>query len=171
MDESGEFDIENPVHKFCVSWFTLRVTQTGTKLTVQSWNNHRIPGIDMCHELIQSNTVLVLLLILGARRGVPDNLMQTSNCIAKVDPSIVPSPDEAVRQFTLDGSDLTLWSPFGLDPLANFPNLSYQREEFFSRHYPDIDIAFHNLVNGNTTIFQCALKFFINLTETLAHNI
>ncbi len=44
MDESGLFDIENVVHKFCVSWVALRVCQVGTTLFVQAWNNHRIPG-------------------------------------------------------------------------------------------------------------------------------
>ena len=46
MEEYGEFDIENLVHKYCISWltYTIRVTQVGTSLVVQSWKSHHIPG-------------------------------------------------------------------------------------------------------------------------------
>ena len=45
MKENGDFDIESDSHKFCVSWFSIRVCCVGTKLAVQAWNYHPIPGI------------------------------------------------------------------------------------------------------------------------------
>ena len=44
MERRGDFDIDAPLHKFCVSWFTLQVAQKGTTLFVQSWNEHPIPS-------------------------------------------------------------------------------------------------------------------------------
>ena len=44
MQKSGDIDLDLPHHKFCISWFTLRVANVGTKLAVQSWNEHVIPG-------------------------------------------------------------------------------------------------------------------------------
>lgn len=44
MEAKGDFDIDADCHKFCVSWFSLHVSNVGTTLTVRSWNEHRIPG-------------------------------------------------------------------------------------------------------------------------------
>ena len=49
MVEQGDFDMDVEAHKFCVSWFTLRVANVGTSLVVRSWNEHRIPGIYECN--------------------------------------------------------------------------------------------------------------------------
>ena len=45
MEERGETDMELSIHKFCVSWFAIRVCCVGTKLAVESWNVHTIPGM------------------------------------------------------------------------------------------------------------------------------
>lgn len=44
MEHNIEIDMDSSVHKFCVSWFTLRVANVGTSFVVRSWNEHRIPG-------------------------------------------------------------------------------------------------------------------------------
>ena len=44
MEENDEINMENNHIKFCVSWFTMRVANIGTRLFVSSWNEHRIPG-------------------------------------------------------------------------------------------------------------------------------
>ncbi len=44
MEEAGCFSMDDPSHKFCISWVTLKVSQVGTRLVVESWNNHHIPG-------------------------------------------------------------------------------------------------------------------------------
>ena len=45
MEENGEIDMESSMQKFCVSWFAIRVCCLGTKLAIQAWNEHTIPGI------------------------------------------------------------------------------------------------------------------------------
>ena len=45
MEESGELNMDLQSHKFCVSWFAIRVCSVGTKLAVDSWNEHPVPGI------------------------------------------------------------------------------------------------------------------------------
>lgn len=44
MMESGEFDLENEMHAFCVSWFAIKLAAVGVQLFVSSWNEHPIPG-------------------------------------------------------------------------------------------------------------------------------
>ena len=44
MEEQGVIDMESSMHKFCVSWFAIRVCCVGTKLAVQAWNEHPVPG-------------------------------------------------------------------------------------------------------------------------------
>ena len=45
MEEKGDFDIDDELQKFCVSWFTLQVIRIGTSMAVGSWNYHCLPGI------------------------------------------------------------------------------------------------------------------------------
>ena len=44
MVERQEVDINNDHHKYCISWFTIHVSNVGLKLLVQSWNNHPLPS-------------------------------------------------------------------------------------------------------------------------------
>ena len=45
MDNDGVIDMENDVHKFCVSFITGEVAKVGLDRVVGAWNQHRIPGI------------------------------------------------------------------------------------------------------------------------------
>ena len=45
MEEQGQIDMECPMDKFCVSWLAIRVRCVGTKLAVEAWNDHSVPGI------------------------------------------------------------------------------------------------------------------------------
>ena len=40
MIESQQLDLDNPLHKYSVSWCTIRIANVGLKLLVQSWNEH-----------------------------------------------------------------------------------------------------------------------------------
>ena len=62
MEEVGDINMDDPAHKFCTSWFTIRVANVGTTAAVKSWNEHRIPSkhakdnnnnINSSHVLIQ----------------------------------------------------------------------------------------------------------------------
>ena len=44
MEDSGDIDMNDSHIKFCVSWFSVRVANVGTTLTVSSWNDHTVPG-------------------------------------------------------------------------------------------------------------------------------
>ena len=44
MEEVGDINMDDPTHKFCTSWFTVRVANVGTSAAVKSWNEHRIPS-------------------------------------------------------------------------------------------------------------------------------
>ena len=45
MQERNEINMDCDHEKFCVSWFTIQVSNVGTSLAVQAWNAHPIPGI------------------------------------------------------------------------------------------------------------------------------
>lgn len=45
MQENQQFNLDNEMHKFCVSWFAIRVAAVGMDLFVKSWNEHPIPGL------------------------------------------------------------------------------------------------------------------------------
>ena len=38
-------DRRNPIHCYCVSWFSIRVANIGTSTVVAAWNEHPIPGV------------------------------------------------------------------------------------------------------------------------------
>ena len=46
MEQNDEIDMDDNHVQYCVSWFSMRVANIGTKLFVSSWNEHRIPGIE-----------------------------------------------------------------------------------------------------------------------------
>jgi len=43
MMESNLFNLDDPLHYFCVSTLTRRVASVGIALFISAWNNHRIP--------------------------------------------------------------------------------------------------------------------------------
>ena len=59
MLENGEFDLDDEMQAFCVSWFAIRVAAVGVQLFVSSWNEHPIPG--MCINSIYQTHVLASL--------------------------------------------------------------------------------------------------------------
>lgn len=69
---------------------------------------------------------------LGQNRGIPNRLMASNNQVAPVPQLVVLDPDEAVQQFESGGGNLTIFSIFGEDPLADFPDLVSEREGFCS---------------------------------------
>ena len=93
--------------------------------------------------------------------------MNSNNRAAKVDPHLVPLPEDAVRQYEEAGGHLTHFSKFGEDPFASNACLIRQREEEFQKRYPSFDPFFSNLVNGNDSLFREGLLYFIRLTHTL----
>ena len=61
MSESSELNMDDEIHKYCSSWFSINISNVGLKLFVNSWNAHSLPGI----ILLFSHTYIIL-----ARSGI-----------------------------------------------------------------------------------------------------
>ena len=94
--------------------------------------------------------------------------MESNSQVARVDPSLVPSPEDAVRQYEEAGGHLTHFSQFGSDPLVGDRHLIQEREVRFYQIYPNFDPIFHNLVNNDDSTFCNGLYLFIQITQSLA---
>ena len=44
FDNRSIFDIDNMVHRYCVSWVTCKVASFGLQTCIAAWNEHPIPG-------------------------------------------------------------------------------------------------------------------------------
>lgn len=103
--------------------------------------------------------------MLHVGKGVPNCLAAGSNFAQPIQSSDIPSPEDAVSMFEGAGGQLTISSPFGSDPLAHRPDLFQIRQSEFLDKFPDFSPIFHNLTNGNDSMFREGLKFFLQLTE------
>ena len=97
--------------------------------------------------------------------------MSLNDQTTKVHPRLIPSPDEAVLQYQQECGSLTIFSPFGSDPLLGHNDAIEYRESKFKEHFPDFKIIFHTLVNGNNSLFSQGLQYFIYLTTELSRNV
>ena len=61
-------------------------------------------------------------------RGTPNHLMASNSHTARIDPHLIPLPEEVVRQYEQAGGHITHFSGFGEDPLVNNTILSHQSE-------------------------------------------
>ena len=68
--------------------------------------------------------------ILGPRRGVPNELIRSNDQAVRVEPQLVPEPRDAIQHFESLGGHLTLFSPFGEDPLKDRGDLISERQSF-----------------------------------------
>ena len=90
--------------------------------------------------------------------------------ISKVDAALLPTPEEAAREYENAGGRLTIFNEFGIDPLHDHNHLIQQREyEFFSQFC--FDNIFHNLVNGKSEPFVEGLLLFISISDRLAQQV
>ena len=145
MNEEGSIRLDDVVHCFCISWFTVRVANVGATMAVGSWNHHHIPNV-----------------------GIPDHLMSNNNRAAHVPAASLPTTKEAVRQYERMGGHLNVTPRFGMDPLANNMELGAIRNENFNQRYPQFDHFFHSLVNGNQGPFREGLLYIISVTQRLS---
>ena len=99
---------------------------------------------------------------------VPVQLMRRNSKAKILDNGILPGPDDAVRQYRLNGGSITDPEQSIRDPLCTDTvkmNIHFQS---FKKRYPSFDHIFHSVVNGNKTFFIDALKYFINITFRLS---
>ena len=77
LEENGDINMSDNHIKFCVSWFTIRVTNVGVKMAIKAWNDHRIPDYCIANafsiNLFNSN-------------GAPNDMMKRYYMAPKIDP-------------------------------------------------------------------------------------
>uniref|UniRef100_A0A1X7TJY3 Integrase core domain-containing protein n=1 Tax=Amphimedon queenslandica TaxID=400682 RepID=A0A1X7TJY3_AMPQE len=128
--ESDLINTEDPIHKYCISWFIIQVASIGTSIFVNSWNEHPIPG--------HKNGII--------RRGVPNVLMKQSSNAKRINPNLLPSSSQAVRIYTSSGGVLTEPYQFGIDPIAHSVEKKSIRHMSFTQKFPSFDNIFHEIL-------------------------
>jgi len=94
--------------------------------------------------------------------------MRRNNHVARIDPSILPPADDAVRQYEQFGGNITQLTACDQDPLNCRTDLVHQREAQFYQRYPEFGPFFHKLVNGDAHLFREGLLFFVDINARLA---
>ena len=169
MFDCGDFTLDSEMHKFCVPWFTIQVASIGTEMFVAAWNNHPISGkiyllsYNTSHEKVGLNPVTRH----GQQHGVPIISMRNNNKARPTGPSVVPSVTDAVHMYQqMGGGHLQDPHQVRRDPLC--PAKQELCKVAFCGSYPSFETIFSSLVNGDTTMFRNALKFFIDVTFRLS---
>jgi len=98
---------------------------------------------------------------------VPRLAVAVGNHAIRIDPSIIPEANDAVRQFQSAGGHLTIFNSFGEDPLQCNPALVTQRDMEFLRYHADFSEIFSTLVNGDYTLFREGIICFMDISRHL----
>ena len=91
--------------------------------------------------------------------------MHRCNQVMPVDSSLVSDPKEAVQRFESHGGHLTLFSPFGQDPLKGRDDLMRANNEEIYEKYPDFARFFSSVANNDYTLFREGLLFLLMLVD------
>ncbi len=97
--------------------------------------------------------------------------MGSNNQAKPIDATLIAPSDEATAQFESHGGHLTVFSPFGEDPLRDNAQLLAQREAKFQERYPDFGPFFYTLVNGYCSLFRDGVLFLIDVSKRLQSSI
>ncbi|XP_031560877.1 uncharacterized protein LOC116296908 [Actinia tenebrosa] len=146
MVEAGQLRMDDECTKFCVSTFTTHVVQVGINRLIQSWNCRPASG----------------------KRKTPIEMMKANNGTANLTEEQVPDGLTAAQIYEGNGGNLTRFGSFGLDPLQGNQELSTQREQLLLQNIASYEAIFNQLVNGNPSLFQRALIYYITLSQSLA---
>ena len=165
LEEVGDINMNDPVHKYCTSWFTIRVANVGTSAAVKSWNEHCIPS-----KCCACNVVITVVGVFfhSTGKGIPNLLMTRNNRAAHVNQAVLPYVDDAFQCYTSLGGSLTEPHPFGCDPLEGNTHLQQIRHDVFFEKYNTFDPFFHRIVNGDDSLFREGLKLLIDTTQRLS---
>lgn len=80
---------------------------------------------------------------------------------------LLPDVQDAIQNMESQGSRLTMFSPFGRDPLKDREDLISQRKATFFARYPNFGPFFYNAVNGDYTTFRQGLLYLIDISRQL----
>ena len=143
MEMEELIDMRNEVHKFSVSWVTIRVIASPIAAFVSAWNSHTIPG---------------------QNGGIPGVLASRTRLIHAIPSSQVPSVLEAINLHETTTGRLTRESTYGVDPLDTHLQLKALRERDFFATFPSMAAIFSDVAHGNGEMFTEAITLFISLS-------
>ena len=101
----------------------------------------------------------------GMKRGIPNKLMSYDNKAKKIDPTFLPTVEEAVGLYP---GTISESCSFGMDPLESNSLKQKMRYESFCSRY-SFESLFTAATNGCGSLFAGALIFFIDITYRLSH--
>ena len=135
-----EYDMSDPVLKYCVSWDNNFVCKDALEHLINSWTLHKIPRPLGCIPIENMP---------ATRRNwiLPETLISTT--------------PEAVRMYEGLGGSLSRDSSFGWDPLA-VNEEGYQNRVAIGRP------IFSDVVHGKKDRLQRVIEYFYQLTGTLS---
>lgn len=111
----------------------------------------------------------IALHVLG--RGVPSLLKARTNALNPLSSEEIPTGNDAKtiyeRKFR---GRITEQPSFGVDPLANHPEIKQQVEDEWEEKF-DVSSMFQEICNRSWLTFQEAILFYINLTTRLSQSI
>ena len=85
-----------------------------------------------------------------------------------IDNQLIKDPTTILEEYRQLGGNITVFSPFGEDPLKNRPDLLAIREKGFFERYTGFEQFFYSVVNGDLSLFKEGLLFFIDVTIRLS---
>ena len=94
--------------------------------------------------------------------------MGRNNHTKPINQGILPNPIDAVQLYQQQGGYLRDPYQAGTDPLDGDAYRLGVRHEAFVEKYPSFQDIFSRLVNNDSTVFQKALKFYIDITFRIA---
>lgn len=145
LEEDGAFHLNDPVHKFCVSWVAVQVASHGVMAFISAWNSHRIAG---------------------RTGGRPEVLASRTTAVRKLASAQVPATDDAVDLFANAGGALQRASVYGLDPLQGQLNVMERRGRVFADRV-DVASVFSDISHGGCAALADAIRQAITLTEEM----
>ena len=99
---------------------------------------------------------------------IPDVAAQRMCRVHPVNPSLVPSVEDAIQMYTDSGGTTTLNSSFGVDPLSSSDALINQRETEFTQNNLSFDDIYSNVIHGDGSFMAATVLSFINITRNLS---
>ena len=103
----------------------------------------------------------------GQHRGVPNQLALENNRAAQIHSSLIPDMSSAISLYEASGGQLGAATGFGVDPLADSPELVQERQTIMETSIPSPEELFGWTVNGVFQPFSDSLKHMIDVSMDL----
>ena len=101
---------------------------------------------------------------------IPNKVMERNSRITRIDQRHLPSSPQAVTMYREEGGRISDETYFGEDPIRSDTTKCSIRMRAFSERFPSFDTIFEELVNGNPSLFENALLFYIDVSYRLSRS-